>query len=254
VKKIFKRSLLVISLFFFSETSFPQHETGSDILAGEQAFMGICANCHGAAGNLVAGIDLGHARFRQNYSDDQLQNIILKGIEGKPMPANPTMKPEQAQQLVAYLRSRASVPDAALGGDVKRGQALFAGKGQCFSCHRVGAQGSRVGPDLSGIGVLRNSNDLLTSLLEPDKEVQPNNRFYTLVTKGGQKVSGRLLNHDAYSVQLLDTNEQLRSFNYADLQSYGFAPSPMPSLKGTFNEQELKDLVQYLVSLRGDKQ
>ena len=229
-----------------------QHETGADLLAGEQAFQSLCANCHGAAGNLVAGIDLGHARFRQAYSDEQLADIILKGIAGKPMPANPNMKKEQAQQLVVYLRSRAQVADAALGGDARRGQALFAGKGQCFGCHRIKAQGSRVGPDLSNIGVLRNSNDLLISLLEPDKEVQPNNRWFKITFKSGEKIEGRLLNQDTFSVQILDSKEQLRSLPKSELASFGFSPSPMPSLQGSFTAQELKDLVQYLVSLRGD--
>ena len=248
-----RRVLLGLGLLGLHAFAFAQHETGADILAGEQAFQSICANCHGAAGNLVAGIDLGHARFRQNYSDEQLQAIILKGIEGKPMPANPTMKPEQAQQLVAYLRSRAQVADAALGGDAARGKALFAGKGKCFDCHRIGMQGSRLGTDLTSIGVLRPSQQLMSSLLDPDKEVQPNSRYYQATTKRGEKIEGRLLNQDAFSVQLLDSKEQLRSLQKNDLSQFGFAPSPMPSLQGKFNEQELKDLVQYLVSLRGDK-
>lgn len=230
-----------------------QHETGSDILAGEQAFQTICANCHGAAGNMVAGIDLGHARFRQAYTDEQLANVILKGIEGKPMPGNPAMKPEQAQQLIVYLRSRALVPDAAAGGDALRGKALFSGKGNCFACHRVGIQGSRLGPVLTSIGVLRNSSDLATSLLDPNKEVQPNNRWFSVTTISGNKIEGRLLNQDEFSVQLLDSKEQLRSLAKADLRQSGFAPSPMPSMKGVLSEQELKDLVQYLVGLRGDK-
>lgn len=247
------RTLLLAVMLLCQQTALAQHETGSDVLAGEQAFQSICANCHGAAGNLINGIDLGHARFRQPYTDAQLTTIILKGIEGKPMPANPNMKPEQAVQLVAYLRSRAQVADAAAGGDVARGKALFAGKGKCFSCHRVGADGARTGPDLTAIGVLRNSNDLATSLLDPDKEVQPNNRWFSVTTNKGEKIEGRLLNQDMYSVQLLDSKEQLRSLSKADLKQSGFVASPMPSVKGVFNEQELKDVVQYLVSLRGNK-
>ncbi|MEJ0099381.1 MAG: hypothetical protein WDO12_06415 [Pseudomonadota bacterium] len=74
-----------------------------------------------------------------------------------------------------------------------------------------------------------------------------------MTTRDGQRTSGRLLNHDAYSVQLLDSNEQLRSFARADLASEGFIPSPMPSVRGKLNAAELADLVSYLVSLRGPK-
>ncbi len=244
---------LLASLCLLASSPFAlaQHETGSDVFSGEQAFKNYCANCHGAAGNQIANVDLGHGAFRKPYTDDELANIVMKGIPNTPMPATPNMSKEQATQIVAYLRSRASQKDVGAGGDAVRGQALFAGKGECAACHRINGKGSRLGPELSKIGLVRTSDQLAVSLLDPNSEVQPNNRFYSVTTQAGQQVSGRLLNHDAYTVQLLDTKEQLRSFNKADLQQEGFIPSPMPSLRGKFNDKELADLVQYLVSLRG---
>ena len=72
--------------------------------------------------------------------------------------------------------------------------------------------GWRLGPDLSGIGQVRRAAELEQSVLEPDAEVLPTNRFYRVVTRGGATVTGRLLNHDTFTVQLLDSTEQLRSF------------------------------------------
>jgi len=232
-----------------------QHATGADVFSGEQAFKNYCANCHGAAGNQIANVDLGHGNFRKPYSDEELVTIVMKGIANTPMPATPNMSKEQAVQVVAYLRSRALLKDVGAGGDAVRGKALFAGKGECFNCHRLNGQGSRLGPELGKIGLVRTSEQLATSLLDPNAEIQPNNRFYAVTTKGGEFVRGRLLNHDAFSVQLLDTKEQLRSFMKTDLKIEEFIPSPMPSLRDKFNDQELADLVKYLVSLRGaDKQ
>lgn len=243
--------LLALCLLLGNSLALAQHETGADVLSGEQAFQNYCANCHGVAGNLIAGVDLGHGTFRQPYTDDELVAIILNGIAGKPMPATPGMTAEQATQVVAYLRSRSTQLDAAAGGDAASGKALFAGKGECYSCHSVDGEGSRLGPELSGVGLLRTSAELSASLLDPQQKVLPNQRFFSVATNNGQKVTGRLLNQDAFSVQLLDTDEELRSFMKVDLQVYDFAPSPMPSLRGEFAEQELADLVQYLVSLRG---
>ncbi|MES2626526.1 MAG: c-type cytochrome [Pseudomonadota bacterium] len=243
--------LVSYCLCLLGSNTLAQHETGSDVLSGQQAFQNLCANCHGVAGNQIAGVDLGHGTFRQPYSDDELRAIVLNGIPGKAMPANPTMTVEQATQIVAYLRSRATQQDAAAGGNAERGKALFAGKGECYSCHRIAREGSRLGPELDGIGLLRTSDELAASLLEPGEKVQPNHRFYSVTTKDGREVTGRLLNQDAFTVQLLDTDEQLRSFMKTDLQTYAFAPSPMPSLRGEFDDQELADLVQYLVTLRG---
>ena len=248
------RAPLILALFFLLATAQParaQHATGADVFSGEQAFQNVCANCHGKAGNQIANVDLGHGAFRKPYTDDELAGIVMKGIPGTPMPATPNMNREQADQIVAYLRSRAVSTDAAAGGDAGRGKALFAGKGRCLSCHRVHGEGSRLGPDLGRVGLLRTSDHLARSLLEPDIEVQPVNRSYAVSTRDGRRFSGRLLNHDAYSVQLLDDSEQLRSFMKRDLASGGFIASPMPSVRGVFDDQELADVVQYLVSLRG---
>jgi putative heme-binding domain-containing protein len=242
--------LVVLCLAASPRFAFAQHETGSDILTGEKAYQSFCANCHGAAGNQIANVDLGHGVFRKPYTDDELTRIAMTGIPGTPMPATPNLNREQATQIVAYLRSRGQAKDVAASGDATRGRALFAGAGQCLTCHRVQGEGSRRGPDLSRIGVLRTSDQLARSLLDPDAEVQPNNRTYAVETRNGHAVSGRLLNQDAFSVQLLTDEEALRSFQKADLVRSGFIPSPMPSMRGKWDDQQVADVVRYLVSLR----
>ena len=89
------------------------------------------------------------------------------------------------------------------------------------------------------------------SLVDPAAEVLPTGRFYRVVTKDGGTVTGRLLNIDTFTIQMMDTKEQLRSFTKSNLKEHGFIPSPMPSYKATLNTQELADVVSYLVSLKG---
>ena len=127
---------------------------------------------------------------------------------------------------------------------------MFDGKGTCASCHRVGLAGSRVGPDLSAVGLQRRSVELEQSLLDPDADVQIANRTYRVVAKDGTAATGRLLNIDSFTVQMLDSQEQLRSFMKSDLRDFGFAPSPMPSFKARLNAQEIADVVSYLVTLK----
>jgi putative heme-binding domain-containing protein len=159
---------------------------------------------------------------------------------------------EQIERVVAFLRANAEPrPAPVRTGDAARGKLLFEGKGECTECHRVGVTGSRTGPDLSRIGRLRRAVDLEQSLLEPDAEVQASNRFYRVVTADGEEITGRLLNHDTYTVQLLDWTEQLRSLPKAALREYGFDDTPMPSYRKKLNAREIADLVSYLVSLQG---
>jgi putative heme-binding domain-containing protein len=230
---------------------YAQHETASDIDDGARVFRQSCANCHGPDGNEIPGIDLGRGVFKAAKTDEDLIRIIQKGVPGTPMPAT-NMSVEQAKRVVAYLRSTAAAATTATAvGDATRGKALFDGKGGCVKCHRANGVGSRIGPDLTRIGQVRRSVDLTRSLVDPAAEVLPAGRFYRVVTKDGATVSGRLLNIDSFTVQMIDTKEQLRSFTKTNLKEFGFIPSPMPSFKSTFTTQELADVVSYLVSLKG---
>ena len=118
----------------------------------------------------------------------------------------------QAAAIVQFLRAKA-LRAAATAGNAANGRAIFTGKGNCASCHRVNGTGSRLGPDLSDIGRLRHSTDIERAIVEPDFLIVPSNRFVRLVTRDGATVTGRLLNQDIFTVQLLDSKEQLRSLH-----------------------------------------
>jgi putative heme-binding domain-containing protein len=137
-------------------------------------------------------------------------------------------------------------------GEAARGAAIFSGKGNCQSCHRVRDTGSRLGPDLTDIGAVRSAEHLQTSLLDPDAEILPENRFYRVVTREGTAITGRLLNLDTFQVLMMDPKEQLRSFARSELREDGFIKgSPMPSYRETLSPQDLADIVVYLATLKG---
>jgi putative heme-binding domain-containing protein len=230
-----------------------QHEyTPADIQEGQRLFRDNCVLCHGPEGDQIPGIDLSHGKFQQTYSEDTLVRIIEDGKPGTPMPPS-NLRDSQAAVVLAYLRSIGSSGHTApIHGDAARGQAIFEGQGGCRQCHRVGANGSRVGPDLSDIGGLRRTVELERSLLEPNEEVLPQNRFYRAVTKQGQTITGRLLNIDTFTVQILDSSEHLVSLHRTDLRESGFIEnSPMPSYRGKLSSEQLADVVTYLGSLKG---
>jgi len=243
--------LLVVLTTGFGSRALAQHATAFDIEDGKRVYDASCANCHGPDGNLIAGIDFGRGAYRRQFSNDELAAVIVGGLPNTPMPPNPGMSNEQALRVVEYLRSMSEGRVTAANGDARRGRTVFEGKGECTDCHAVRGVGSRVGPDLTSIGALRRAGELERSLLEPDAEVQPENRFYKVTPKNGEPVTGRLLNRDTFTVQLMDTDEQLRSFRIADLRDHGFDDTPMPSARRKLSTQEIIDVVSYLSSLRG---
>lgn len=217
---------------------------------GAQLYERNCSECHGPEGDGVPDVDLGHGRFRRATTDPELVGIVLRGIPNTAMPPS-NFTEAQAQAIVRFLREKGSRA-AFSAGDAANGRALFAGKGNCVSCHRVDGVGMRVGPDLSEIGRLRHSTDLERAMTDPDSAIIPSNRFVRAVTREGATVTGRLLNQDTFTVQLIDTKEQLRSLVRADLREFTFIDkSPMPSYRDKLSSKEIADLVSYLGSLQG---
>jgi putative heme-binding domain-containing protein len=241
---------LATLLLFVPLGALAQHETGADLFSGAQVYQNLCANCHGLDGGLVPNVDLGHGVFRQDYSDAQLVAIIQNGIPNTPMPPNPTMSIEQAQLVVDYLRSRALDPSSSLAGDATKGRELFSNNDECQYCHMINGEGGVTGPDLSRIGDLRTAAELVQSLREPDAIIEPNMRHVEVKTKSGDTISGRLMNQDAFTVQLMDARGRLRSFAKAELTSQDFIGSPMGPLPTSWTDQQVADLVAYLASLR----
>ena len=220
---------------------------------GEQLYNENCVECHGPEGDAVPDVDLGHGRVRRATTDPELVGIVLRGIPNTAMPPN-NFSEAQASAIVQFLRAKARRA-AASAGNTTNGQAIFTGKGNCTSCHRVNGAGSRVGPDLSEVGRLRHSTDIESAILDPDAVILPSNRFVRLVTRDGATMTGRMLNQDAFTVQLLDSKEQLRTMMRSDLKEFAFIDkSPMPSYRGKLSPQEMTDLVSYLVSLQGGGQ
>ena len=231
--------------------------TPADIENGARLYQSSCAGCHGPNGDMVPGIDLQRGQFRRVTTDTEVIRIIRSGIPGTTMPPS-SFTETQAGTIVAFLRSATTAGRGGRGGaavttgNAASGKTLFEGKGACATCHRVGASGPRVAPDLTEIGLVRSPGDLQQKLIDPNAVVRPGNRFVEATTKRGVKINGRLLNQDTFTVQLLDSSERLVSLSRSDLQDFTFVKdSPMPSYRDTLTPAELGDLVAYLVSLKG---
>jgi putative heme-binding domain-containing protein len=137
-------------------------------------------------------------------------------------------------------------------GNPAEGKAIFDGPGKCLSCHRAGAAGSIIGPNLSDIGAQLPPDRLRQWLLNPPQKVEPQNLLFEIVTRSGRTIRGKLLNQDPFSLQMLDSSGQLVAFSRSQVQEARFVdPPPMPSYLDKLSSDHIDDLVAYLASLRG---
>lgn len=228
--------------------------TPADIENGGLLYQANCTACHGPDGDGVPSINLGSGKFRRGTTDDEIAKIILGGIPGTAMPPN-NFSESQAGTIVAYLRSLATSPAGGptLPGDARRGRALFeGGKGECLACHSVAGIGGRRGPSLTEIGSSRRAVELQRALVDPSADIRSDSRQVRAITRDGVTVTGRLLNQDTYTLQLMESSGRLRLFDKATLKEITILKeSPMPSYKDKLDAQELADVVAYLRSLRG---
>ncbi|HEY7315715.1 MAG TPA: c-type cytochrome [Gemmataceae bacterium] len=140
--------------------------------------------------------------------------------------------------------------------DFDRGRRLF-GEANCFSCHRFDNEGGAQGPDLTIVSGRFSVRDLLESIVEPNKVISDQYSAVVITTSDGKEVVGRIVNFAGDNMMvmtnMLDPNG-LSNVSRKKVESIEKSKvSMMPEgLLDTFKEDEILDLVAYLLS-RGDR-
>lgn len=219
----------------------------ASIRSGMVLYRVRCGDCHGLDARGYRGPDL--TSVLPAVSDAQLFQIIRKGV------ANTEMPPSRAQDdelllVIAYLRSLGAVTDDGPAGNVANGQRLFGT--QCARCHRVGATGGRLGPELSRIGITRSRAAMIREIRTPSEWVPPGYETVTVVAKDGSKIRGVKKNEDPFSIQVMDVRERLQGFLRSDLRDVTYeSDSLMPTYgPDRLSDSDLNDIVGYLKTLR----
>src|SRR2546426_9999373 len=177
------------------------------VTAGEKVYTGIggCTTCHGLGerapnlltdekgqGPIGAGCGRGEpGKTCKQYLFESLDNPTAYVVAGY-QPIMPVMTrqlpPEQIWAVIAFLESQggtvdvtgADIPASAppsppggggtgaggVGGGSTDPMTLFRAAG-CVGCHKIGAEGGNVGPDLSHVGARRSAESIRAKILDP---------------------------------------------------------------------------------------
>jgi cytochrome c oxidase cbb3-type subunit III len=234
---------------------------------GEYEFRANCAFCHGlGARGGGRGPDLTRTPKKHGDSDQEIFTTISNGVPGTAMPPNGAtqqgvgMTEQEIWQVITYIRSVEHKP-VEMSGDSVRGRQLFFGSAACSTCHMFKGQGGRLGPDLTAAGTARSLDYLTDSIRSPGrrlaqglgeamKEFTVEYETVNVVTGEGTKLQGTLLNEDSFTIQFLDTREQVHSFDKAALKSWEKSRvSLMPVYdEKTLPEKDLQDVLTFMVN------
>lgn len=142
----------------------------------------------------------------------------------------------------------------ALGGDAVRGRKLFFDTEgiQCKTCHKIGGQGTDVGPDLSQIGKKYDRAKILDNILSPSREIDPKYVVYLAALSDGRLQTGLLVERTEQAISLKDNKGKVTTLALADVEQ--LAPqqqSLMPDLLlRDMTADQVADLLAYLSTLQ----
>lgn len=153
-------------------------------------------------------------------------------------------KPGRRQDVVDSYREALT-----LSGDPARGKLAF--QKNCSVCHKVEGVGHEIGPNLATIKT-RGAEFILTNLLDPSREVNPQFVNYVVVTSDGRTMTGLIAAESAAALTLRraeNASDTVLRSDIEELQSTGLSLMP-EGLEKQLDKQAVADVIAYLLNVQ----
>jgi putative heme-binding domain-containing protein len=205
------------------------------------------------------------------------EGLVLRGKD---------VRHRDVRQLVGFLANRGatagvdeidrlSIPEVAKTStadedldfrQVKLGEAIFRGKGQCTTCHslRSGPGVNLTGPSLLNVGTLT-ADELREAIEKPSAKIAPGYQQAVAERADGRRIEGRLVEKTADGIYLLQTDsakglatvfvpfcEMEKPGEEGELPYVVSKTSIMPGMKGVLTSEEIDALVAFLRNRHGN--
>ena len=136
--------------------------------------------------------------------------------------------------------------------DFENGKNMFAA-GRCISCHVIQGQGESIGPDLTKLGTRFSKKDMLEAIIEPNKTVSDQYASTVFAMNDGTTVVGRITDESQTAYMIFQNPfapQVTREILKRNVKSKQNATMSLmyPGLINSMNEDEVKDLLAYLMA------
>lgn len=232
--------LIKLYRLYFEEESIPLHR---------EALRGLGALSDPRAGRLI-----------KDWMDRLLSGDVPKELVLDVLDAAKASGYEALEaKISAYEQKRPSDDRLALyretlyGGDSGRGRKLFQERQDiaCARCHKAGGLGGDIGPNLSGVGLRLSREKILESIVHPNEEMTPGFESVAIELLGGGFYVGILKEETETELVISSLEGGETRLAKADVASRSAGPSAMSKeLVGMLSKQEIRDLIEFLASLR----
>jgi putative membrane-bound dehydrogenase-like protein len=133
-------------------------------------------------------------------------------------------------------------------GDAVAGREVF--KKQCSKCHTHSGEGTKIGPDLTGMAV-HPKKELLTHIIDPSRSVEGNFRVYTVVLTDGRVMNGLLASESKTAIEIFDAEGKKHAIQRSDIEEVdGLIASTKSLMPEGFEKQvkpeEIANLLEFL--------
>jgi putative membrane-bound dehydrogenase-like protein len=188
-------------------------------------------------------------------SKEQLgQGILLDLMESVKATENPKLI-AQLDDLKKVGYTADSYQETLYGGSWWAGRGVFNNNptAQCVRCHAVNGSGGEVGPSLDNIANILTREQILESLIEPSARLAPGYGSVTITLTDGQKVQGVLLEERKNDLLLRTAEAEPMEVPLGRIAKRENSMSAMPAMGRMISRRELRDLMEYLGSLKEQK-
>ena len=195
-------------------------------------------------------------KILDNLIDQYKSNKLSKNLSLELQEAIEMSKSESLKTKYAALRTNSTVFDeyieALNGGNWLAGRNVFIynSTAQCVRCHTTGNDGGTVGPALTHIASTLTREQLLQALVDPSTRLSPGYGSVSLVLKGGQEVTGVLAKETETELTLNTSDAEPLVIEKSRIQKRENMPSSMPPMGMLLSKREIRDVVEYLTTLR----
>ncbi len=193
----------------------------------------------------LAGVPEEDKQFFEALAQEEVLKQTQDLMAGVTQPKGPGKNWSVNDAVAAYKQNQVKV-------NFTSGENLFKAS-LCVSCHSVNGTGGNSGPELTQVGTRFSQKDLATAIIDPSETVSDRYRNIVYHLKNGSEVRGRLIDETdrdyivSTNAFAPDITTRFRKSDVVKTEESSHSPMP-PGLINRLNDQELADLLAYLIS------